>query len=81
MPSSAILHEAQLLHKVSDRLNSLADQHPLVSDALVTISGSVRNTARLLDALVATKMGSPLELDPADALICLLRSLRRASGV
>lgn len=35
--------------QVSDRLNSLADQHPLVSDALVTISGSVRNTATLLE--------------------------------
>jgi hypothetical protein len=67
MPSSAILQEAQQLHKVSDRLNSLADQHPLVSDALVTISGSVRNTATLLEVLVATKMGSPLGLDPAEA--------------
>jgi len=42
MPSNAILHEAQQLHKVSERLNSRADQHPLVSDALVTISGNVR---------------------------------------
>jgi len=67
MLSSAILQEAQQLHKVSDRLNSLADQHPLVSDALVTISGSVRNTATLLEVLVATKMGSPLGLDPAEA--------------
>jgi hypothetical protein len=67
MPSSAILHEAQLLHKVSDRLNSLADQHPLVSDALVTISGSVRNTATLLEVLVATKIGLSLRVDPAEA--------------
>jgi hypothetical protein len=61
------LHEAQLLHKVSDRLNSLADQHPLVSDALVTISGSVRNTATLLEVLVATKIGLSLGVDPAEA--------------
>jgi hypothetical protein len=35
MPSSAILHEAQQLYKVSDRLDSLAEQHPLVSEALL----------------------------------------------
>jgi hypothetical protein len=57
MPPSAILHEAQLLHNVSDRLDSLADQHPVVSDALAAISGSVRNTATLLEVLVATRMG------------------------
>jgi len=34
MPSSAILHEAQQLYSVSDRLDSLAEQHPLVSEAL-----------------------------------------------
>lgn len=67
MPSSAILHEAQQLHKISDRLDSLADEHPVVSDALVTISGSVRNTATLLEVLVATKMESTLGLDPAGA--------------
>ena len=67
MPSNAILREAQQLHKVSDRLDSLAEEHPVVSDALVTISGSVRNTATLLEVLVATKMGSSLGLDPAEA--------------
>jgi hypothetical protein len=67
MPSNAILHEAQQLHKVSDRLDSLAEEHLVVSDALVTISGSVRNTATLLEVLVATKMGSSLGLDPAEA--------------
>ena len=67
MPSNAILQEAQQLHNVSDRLDSLAEEHPVVSDALVTISGSVRNTATLLEVLVATKMGSSLGLDPAEA--------------
>jgi hypothetical protein len=57
MDSKAILHEARQLHKVSDRLGSLADQHPLVSEALISISGSVRNTATLLEVLVATKVG------------------------
>jgi hypothetical protein len=68
MPSNEILHEAQQLHDVSDRLDLLAEGHPLVSDALITISGSVRNTATLLEVLVATKMGPLLPgLDPADA--------------
>ena len=66
MPSTAILHEVQQLYGVSDRLDTLAEQHPVVSEALLTISGSVRNTATLLEVLVATKM--PLSrLDPADA--------------
>jgi hypothetical protein len=57
MPPSAILHEAQQLHNVSERLAMLADAHPLVSEALVTISGNIRHTATLLEVLVATKMG------------------------
>jgi hypothetical protein len=57
MPSSAILRQAQQLHNVSDRLDSLADEHPLVSEALVTISGNIRHIAALLEVLVATKMG------------------------
>ena len=56
MHPSAILHEVQQLYNVSDRLDSLAEQHPLVSDALITISGSVRNTATLLEVLVAMKI-------------------------
>ncbi len=67
MPPSAILNEAQQLHKVSDRLDSLAEQHPLVTDALITISVSVRNTATLLEVLVATKMGASFGLNPAEA--------------
>jgi hypothetical protein len=56
MHPSAILHEVQQLYNVSDRLDLLAEQHPLVSEALITISGSVRNTATLLEVVVATKM-------------------------
>ncbi len=67
MHSNAILHEVQQLYNVSDRLDTLAEQHPLVSEALITISGSVRNTATLLEVLVATKMGSLSGLDPANA--------------
>jgi hypothetical protein len=67
MHSNAILHEVQQLYNVSDRLDSLAEQHPLVSEALITISGSVRNTATLLEVLVATKMGLLSGFDPASA--------------
>jgi len=66
MPSTAILQEAQRLHSVSDRLDSLAEQHPIVSDAILIISGSVRNTATLLEVLVATKMSPNPGLDPAN---------------
>jgi len=67
MHSNAILHEVQQLYKVSDRLDSLAEQHPLVSEALITIAGNVRNTATVLEVLVATKMPAPAGLDPASA--------------
>ncbi len=67
MPSNAILHEAQQLHAVSDRLDSFSGHHTLVSDALITIAGSVRNTATLLEVLVATKMMPLAGLNPANA--------------
>ena len=67
MPPTAILYEAEQLHNVSDRLDSLSEQHPLVSEALLSISGSVRNTATLLQVLVATKITPLSGLDPADA--------------
>jgi len=67
MHPNAILHEVQQLYNVSDRLDSLAEQHPLVSEALITISGSVRNTATLLEVLVAMKMPSLSGLEPANA--------------
>ena len=56
MPFEAILCEVERLHDVSERLAALAEQHPLVSGALLTISGSVRNSATILGVLVATKM-------------------------
>jgi hypothetical protein len=67
MPSNAILHEVQQLYSVSDRLDSLAEQHPLVSEALFTISGSVRNSATLLEVLVTLKIAPLFGLDPASA--------------
>ena len=56
MSSTAILFEAKQLHKVGDRLEVLAELHPVVSEALLVISGNIRRTAALLEVLVATKM-------------------------
>jgi hypothetical protein len=52
---------------VSDRLDLLAKRHSLVSDALIDISGSVRNTATLLEVAIAMKMPQLSGLDPASA--------------
>ncbi len=67
MHPNAILHEVQQLYMVSDRLDSLSEQHHLVSEALIIISGSVRSTATLLEVLVATKMGTVSGFDMSDA--------------
>ena len=63
MPPSAILREAQQLHNVSERLDTLGD-HTGVSEALITISGNVRHTATLPEVLVLTKIGSVSEPGP-----------------
>jgi hypothetical protein len=55
MPLEAILREVEQLHGVSSRLEGLAEHHPPVSEALITIAGSVRSTATVLAVLVATK--------------------------
>jgi uncharacterized ferredoxin-like protein len=60
MPFQAILHEVDQLHNVSTRLEELAEQHPTVSAALLTIAESVRNTATILAVLVATKIPDPI---------------------
>jgi hypothetical protein len=60
MPFQAILNEVDQLHNISTRLEGLAEQHPPVSDALLTIAGSVRNTATILAVLVATKSPKPI---------------------
>ncbi len=56
MDFEAILNEVRQLHNVSDRLDMLAEQHPLLTESLIGISGSVRNTATLLEVFVAMKM-------------------------
>jgi hypothetical protein len=60
MPFQAILREVDQLHKVSTRLEALAEQHPVVSEPLITIAGSVRNAATVLEVLIATKGPKPI---------------------
>jgi len=67
MHPNAILHEIRQLYDVSDRLDLLAEQHPLVSEELIGISGSIRNTATLLEVVVAMKMPTLSGIDPANA--------------
>ena len=60
MVFEAILDEVEQLQSVSTRLEGLAEQHPPVSEALVTIAGNVRSTATILAVLVATKRPKPM---------------------
>ena len=60
MQLDAILHEVDQLHNVSTRLEGLADQHPPISEALLTIAGSVRDTATVLAVLVVAKGPRPI---------------------
>lgn len=62
MSVTKILNEAQNLSGVSDRLDSLADQHPAVSEALLVISGNLRDSAILLELLVTTRISQASEL-------------------
>jgi hypothetical protein len=60
VPFQEILREVDQLQNVSTRLEGLAEQHPPMSDALITIAGSVRGTATILAVLVATKSPKPI---------------------
>ena len=60
MSLNLLLDEVEHLHGVSTRLKELADQHEHVTTELLTIAGSVHNTATLLAVVVATKFQRPL---------------------
>jgi nitrogen-specific signal transduction histidine kinase len=62
MSAATILDEAQRLQRLSDRLDSLAEQHPKASDALLKIAIGIRDTAVLLEVLVATRISLPSRL-------------------
>ena len=59
MGFDAILTEVDQLQGVSTRLDGLAEQHPSVTEALMTIAGSVRNVASVLGVLVAIRSPKP----------------------
>jgi len=58
MPAKALQFEIDQLKGVSTRLDSLADQHPIMEHQIMSISGNVLGSAVLLEVLLATKMGS-----------------------
>ena len=60
MPLETILHEVDQLNNVSTRLEALAERHPPVSEALLTIAGNVRNTATVLAVLLVAKGPKPI---------------------
>ena len=62
MSAVKILNEAQNLSSVSAHLDSLADESPVVSEALLAIAGNIREYAVLLELLVATRMTPNSEL-------------------
>ena len=55
----AILNEVDQLQSVSGRLDGLAEQYPPVTEALMTISGNVLNTATVLAVVAAIKSPKP----------------------
>jgi hypothetical protein len=55
----AIVNEVDDLQRVSARLERLAEQYPPVTDALMTISGNVLNTATVLAVVAAMKSPKP----------------------
>jgi hypothetical protein len=56
MAFEAILAEVEQLNLSGDRIEGLAEHHPPVSEALVSIAGNVRTTATVLAVLVETKL-------------------------
>jgi hypothetical protein len=66
MPANAILQEAGKLRKVGDSLEALAGEHAPISKALTILSGNVRNSATLLEVLVALKLSPAEEFNPPD---------------
>jgi hypothetical protein len=59
MGFEAIVHEVDHLQGVSARLERLAEQYPPVTEALMTISGNVLNTATVLAVVAAIKSPKP----------------------
>ena len=44
--------------EVCEQLDTLANQHPFVGEALLGIAGNLRNSATLLELLMATRFSN-----------------------
>lgn len=58
IPVENIMQEVARLNDVSERLESLVGQNPLVESALMILAGNIRTTATLLDVLIVVKSKS-----------------------
>jgi hypothetical protein len=56
MPAKALQYEIDQLRGVSTRLASLADQHPIVEQEIMSISGNVLRNAVFLEVLLALRI-------------------------
>jgi uncharacterized protein YdcH (DUF465 family) len=56
MPAKALQYEIDQLKSVNTRLNSLADQHPIMEQEIMTISGNILSNAVLLEVLLALRI-------------------------
>ena len=56
MAVNEILQEASNLHTVSKRLRTLAEENAPMTEALSTLATAVRQSATLLEVLVAIRM-------------------------
>jgi hypothetical protein len=56
MAFEAIMAEVDQLNLAGDRIEALAEDHPPMSQALITIAVNVRSTATILAVLVETKL-------------------------
>ena len=56
--ADALQQEINHLIEVCTKLDSLANEHPHLGEALLGIAGSLRNSTTLLELLVATKLSN-----------------------
>jgi hypothetical protein len=61
-----LLREIDRLRSVSERIATLADNHPGMEDGLASVAGNIRNIATVLDVftLIKSKAGGPQEDAP-----------------
>ena len=61
-----LLREIDQLRSVSERIETLADNHPGMEDGLMSVAGNIRNIATILDVftLIRSKAGGPQDEAP-----------------